>query len=193
MPNRLLQRLAIVLLCAAVIGGCRRGGAAPAPPPAAPPAAPVAATALLYYDNSGGVQDSLREVVRDAQALQRLWTRATSRQPSPPALPDIDFQRQMVLVVANGRMTPEDAIRVDSVGVHEEVSAGGQRERVMQVIVRTVRGCGGFTADAYPLAIVRVERFTGPIRWTERRERAEGCTGALRGGLDGDRLSVRAP
>ena len=137
---------------------------------------------MLYYDNSGGIQDSLREVVRDAETFQRIWARATSTQSSPPAMPEVDFDRSMLLVVSTGRMTPEDMVRVDSVGVHEEVGATGRRERVMQAIVRTIRGCGGFTSDAYPLAIVRVARFEGPVRFTERRERAEGCMGAA---LDG--------
>jgi hypothetical protein len=30
------------------------------------------------------------------------------------------------------------------------------------------------------VALVRVERFDGPIRFTERRERAEGCPAAGR-------------
>ncbi len=175
MPTRRLLAT-VVLLLALPAAGCRRGG--PPAPRAAPPAAPLAPAALLYYDNSGGIQDSLREVVRDAETFQRIWTRATSTQGSPPAMPDVDFDRSMLLVVSTGRMTPEDMVRVDSVGVHEEISATGSRQRVMQAIVRTIRGCGGFTSDAYPLAIVRVGKFEGPVRFTERRERAEGCTGA---------------
>lgn len=159
-----------------ILSACGRGGGA-APPPA-PAAAPIAPASLLYYDNGGGVQDSLRLVVRDAETYRQIWTRATSTQASPPAAPEIDFDRAMLLVVANGRMTPEDMIRVDSVGVHQEVSPSGSRQRVMQAIVRTIRGCGGFTSDAYPVAVVRVERFDGPVRFTERRERAEGCAGA---------------
>lgn len=143
-----------------------------------PPAAPVAPAALLYYDNGGGIQDSLRVVVREAGEFQSFWRRATSTQPSPPPLPDVDFDRSMVLIVSAGRMTPDDMLRVDSVGVHQEARADGGSERVMQAIVRTIRGCGGFNSDAYPVAIVRVERFDGPVRFTERRERGEGCAGA---------------
>lgn len=172
-PARLRLSLAAVLLLA----GCGRGGGA-APPAAAPAAAPIAPAALLYYDNGGGIQDSIRRVVRDEAEFRQLWTRATSTQPSPPPAPDVDFRRSMLLVVSNGRMTPEDLIRVDSVGVRQEVSPSGSRQRVMGAIVRTIRGCGGFNAEAYPLAIVRVERFEGDVRFDERRERAEGCTGA---------------
>lgn len=180
--RRSYQHIAL-LAALTVLPGCHRGGGISAPP-AAPPAAPIAPAALLYYDNGGGIQDSLRLIVRDVETFRDIWTRATSTQPSPPAMPDVDFRRSMLLVISTGRMTPEDMVRVDSVGVHQEVSPSGNRERVMQAIVRTIRGCGGFNSDAYPLAIVQVERFEGPVRFTERRERAEGCTGAL---LDRDR------
>src|SRR5690606_24421299 len=142
------------------------------------PSSPVAETALLYYDNAGGIQDSLRLTVREAAEFREIWTRATSTQLSPPPLPEVNFDRAMVLVVAAGRMTPEDMVRVDSVGVHREVTPNGGSQTVMQAIVRTIRGCGGFASDAYPVAIVRVERFDGPVRFTERRERAEGCPAA---------------
>jgi hypothetical protein len=167
----------LLLATVALIPGCGRGRGV-ATPPAAPPAAPIAPAALLYYDNGGGIQDSLRLTIRDEDMFREIWTQATSTQPSPPAMPNVDFRRSMLLVVSTGRMTPEDMVRVDSVGVHQEVSPNGNRQRVMQAIVRTIRGCGGFSSDAYPLAIVQVERFDGPVRFTERRERTEGCAGA---------------
>lgn len=178
--------LVLVLGLLALLPGCRRGGGAGASGP--PPAAPLAPTALLYYDNSGGIQDSLRLVIRDAEEFRQIWRRATSTQSSPPPLPAVDFDRAMVLVVAAGRMTPDDALRVDSVGVHQEVDVTGERDRVMQAIVRIIRGCAGFSSDAYPLAIVQVERFEGPVRFTERRERAADCTGAAR--PPGERLAM---
>lgn len=173
------RRIALFSLVAALLTACGGGGGGL--PPASmgpPPAAPVAPTALLYYDNSGGVQDSLRMAIRDPAEFEAFWRRATSTQPSPPPLPEIDFERAMVLVVSAGRMTPDDVLRVDSVGVHQEAEPGGGTQRVMQAIVRTIQGCGGFNSDAYPVAIVRVERFDGPLRFTERRENSEGCPGA---------------
>lgn len=175
-----------VPVLASVLSACGGGGGGAAGLPSVamgpPPAAPIEPAALLYYDNGGGIQDSLRMTIRDAAQFQDVWRRATSTQPSPPPLPEIDFNRSMVLVVSTGRMTPEDMVRVDSVGVYQEARETGGTQRVMQAIIRTIRGCGGFNSDAYPVAIVRVERFDGPIRFTERRERAEGCSGAF---LDG--------
>ena len=179
--NSRTRRNALIPIVALALAACGGGGGGALPPAAMgpPPAAPVAPAALLYYDNGGGIQDSLRMTVRDAAQFQDFWRRATSTQPSPPPMPTVDFERSMVLIVSAGRMTPEDMLRVDSVGVYQEARETGGTQRVMQAIVRTIRGCGGFNSDAYPVAIVRVERFDGPIRFTERRERAEGCPGAL--------------
>ncbi|HEX6924609.1 MAG TPA: hypothetical protein VF167_04240 [Longimicrobiaceae bacterium] len=177
MASYKLRSLLLLLGIALVLPACRRSGGTQAPA-GPPPPAPLAPTALLYYDNSGGIQDSLRVVIRDAEEFERTWRRATSTQSSPPPMPTVAFDRAMVLLVAAGRMKPDDVVRVDSVGIHDEVTATGERERVMQVIVRTVRGCGGFSSDAYPLALVQVARFEGPVRFTERSERAAGCAGA---------------
>jgi hypothetical protein len=151
---------------------CARGGAAPSPAPAWNP---VPADAIIYSDNSGGIQDSLRIVVRDAARLGEIWQRATSQQTDPPAVPDVDFSREMVIVVAAGLMTPEDQIHVDSVVVRRQTNARGRTEQVMTAIVRTVEGCGRFRRDAYPIEIVRVRRFDGPVVFQERRERAQQC------------------
>jgi hypothetical protein len=169
-----------------LLPGCGRFRSAPAAPVdgptvlvAAPPAwTPIPASALLYYDNGGGIQDSVRILVRDPEALATVWARATSTQSAPPALPAIDFAREMVVVAGAGRMTPDDLIRVDSVGIREEITPSNERRRVMEVIVHTERGCGGFATDAYPLVIARVQRFDGEVRFTERRSRGQACPAA---------------
>lgn len=55
----------------------------------------------MYYDNSGGIADSLRLVLRDEAALHEIWRQATSRQAAPPPPPEIDFSRDMVIVAAD--------------------------------------------------------------------------------------------
>jgi hypothetical protein len=168
----LCAALTIPLLCA-----CGRGRA-PAPaaaPQAPPPAAPYPAAVRLYYDNGGGIQDSMRLVIKDAAGLQRVWENATSRQSSPPAAPTVDFGRDMLAVIAAGRMTPDDQIRVDSVAVTRRMNAAGRMEEVLNIFVRTTTGCRRFNADAYPLEIIRLKRFEGTIEFIERRDQAEGC------------------
>lgn len=164
--------------CTLLAGAAACGGRAATP--SAPVAQPVPATAQLYYDNSGGIRDSVRQVIRDQAAFEAAWRAVTSRQASPPPLPAVDFGREMLLLVGAGRRTPEDEIRVDSVAVMRERDARGKNAEVLSAIVRTTEGCGRFRTDAYPVAIVRVRRFDGTVRFVERHARAEGCAGGTR-------------
>jgi hypothetical protein len=168
----LLVGLPILLLPA-----CRRGGSAPVPATVEPVVhwRAIAPGDVLYEGNSGGIPDSVRQVIRDADAYRQIWQEATARQASAPAAPPVDFARDMLLVVAAGRMTPEDEIHVDSVVVRTERGAEGRVEEVMSAIVRTYQGCRRANVAAYPIEIVRVRRFDGPVRWIERREREQDC------------------
>jgi hypothetical protein len=168
--DRAVPFFAIVLLAAAC-GRGRTPAAAAAPEPARAFAAPV----RLYYDNGGGVADSVREVVRDAPTFQRWWSQATSRQPSPPAAPAVDFAQDMVLVVAAGRLTPDDEIRVDSVGITREIDPAGRSQETLRVVVRMTLACERVDIDGYPLEIVRVRRFEGPVRFADNRVQAQNC------------------
>ncbi|HEX8452401.1 MAG TPA: hypothetical protein VF647_09910 [Longimicrobium sp.] len=166
---RSLRAPFLALLCAAACGG------PPPSPQAPPPLGLVPAASLLYDDDAGGLRDSLRLVVRAPAGLDSLWRRATAGQPAPPPPPAVDFGREMVLAVAAGRMTPNDRIRVDSVGVRRLPGADGRMREVLAVLVRTVEACERYTAAAYPSQVVRLRRFDGPVVFVERRERAEGC------------------
>lgn len=137
--------------------------------------APVPSSSRLYYDDSGGIQDSIRLVVLSRDDWQDLWTRATSARSEPPRRPVVDFEESMVLAVANGRMNPGDEIRVDSVGVREVRTPGGDTREELAVVVRSIRACSGFQAASFPLEIVQVRRFDLPVNFIERRERGAGC------------------
>ncbi len=172
------MRCSCVLIISALLvtAGCGRravqvGGAPP------PPLATVMPPPLqLYADNGGGIRDSVRHVVRSATELADFWRRATSVQSSPPEMPTIDFNRDMVLVVAAGRMTPEGQIQVDSLLVRRELTPSGNREETLTIIVRTNEGCRPFRTNAFPLQIVRARKFDGPIKWEERAVKAT-CLG----------------
>jgi hypothetical protein len=155
------------LLAPLVFAACGGGGGGPQlPPPPTPMPPPVA----LYYDNGGGIRDSTRVVIRDAATLEQYWSRATSPQSSPPTAPAIDFGREMVILVALGRATPEEEIHVDSLLVRRELNADGDRVETLAIVVRTVQGCGRFRTEAFPLEVVRARVFDGPMRWEERRQ-----------------------
>lgn len=168
MPRQRLPLL-VGVICALGLAACHHG-APPAP-------VPVPTADRIYYDNGGGIQDSVRMVIRTQQAFQSVWQQATSQQSSPPPVPTIDFSHDMVLVVAAGRMTPEDQIHVDSVAVRQVPDAQGHMQKGLRVVVDVIRGCVQFKSAAYPLEIVRVRRYNGPVQFVERRSRAQGCTG----------------
>jgi hypothetical protein len=184
--GRFLRR-GLVLGGLVLLAACRGGGAPtivlpPPPPPAPDPITPLASSARLYYDNGGGIADSVRFVVRDPEGFTALWQRATSRQTSPPPRPNIDFHEEMVLAVGAGRMTPQDRIQVDSAGFFTERTVDGAEATYFLVIVRTVEGCRLIESDAFPLEIVKVPRFDGPLRWEERRSRPTDCGSTPAGG-----------
>ncbi len=160
-----------VLAAALVLTACGRGGGAATPQPMAPYPAPV----RIYYDDTGGIADSLRLVVKDAAEFERVWQRATSRQTSPPPPASVDFNRDMVLVVGAGRLTPGDQITVDSVGLTRAMNAAGRMVELLSVVVKTTTACERIAFDAYPLEIVRVRRFDGEVRFVENRVQAQNC------------------
>jgi len=155
---------------ALTLSGC--GGRGVSPPP---PARVITAAERLYYDNTGGIQDSLRMVIRDQQRFQQIWNRATSTQISPPPVPTIDFAKSMVVVVGAGRRNTDDEIRVDSAAYRERTTVQGKKEQVMEIMVLLRTGCGGLEAAGYPLEIVRLPAFDGPIEFNERTVPAQGC------------------
>jgi hypothetical protein len=171
-----------VILLLLVVGAVACGrGQPPTPTPAGPPPAPAAepypVPQRLYYDNGGGIQDSIRVVLREEGGFRMRWDQATSRQAVPPPLPQVDFAREMVVLVAAGRMTTEDQIQVDSATVVQAMDVEGDMQPVLTIHVRTTRGCGRFNVDAYPLELLRLRRFDGEVRFNERVTQAEGCFG----------------
>jgi hypothetical protein len=165
-----IRRL-VVVTAALVLAGCgagRQGGAASDGDPFPPPQ-------HLYSDNGGGIQDSLRVVIHDEAELRRRWIDATSTELSPPGLPDVDFRRQMVVLVSAGRLTADDQIHVDGASTARAMDPSGRTQRTLTIQVRTVRGCRDGAQEAYPLQLVRMQRFDGPVRFSERVERADNC------------------
>lgn len=159
----------VMLLLAFLPSGCGGGARVAAP------LGPVPIEARLLYDNDGGIRDSSQLVIRDAGALLAAWERATATQTSPPPVPEVDFRRDMVLLVSGGRMSPADQIRIDSAGVRREATPAGRQQDVLAIIYTVTEGCRRFDRDAYPVEFVRMRRYDGEIRFIGRRERAASC------------------
>ncbi len=161
------MRTCRLLLTAVTVAFAGCSHVVPAPlRPAAETMAPLAPSAQLYYDDGPAFRDSVRLIVRDAASWPGVWAKATSTQTTPPPLPAIDFNHEMVLLVGAGHMSPGDQIRVDSAGVHQGT---------YNVVVRTILACHPFAADAYPLEVVRVARTDKPVTFTERRDKGTDC------------------
>lgn len=136
----------------------------PEPTPGALPVDRLRAGPSSFTYNSG-LAERERLVVRDRAAWQDLWRRIWSgRSPVPPA-PDIDFTRDMVVVVALGeRPTGGHGILVDS---------AQQRSNGLTVVVRTIapgRGCMLTQALTQPVDIARLPRHDGPVEFEDRAE-----------------------
>jgi len=165
-----LSGIAILFPAALLAAAC--GGRAA---PVAAPLGPVPVQARLLYDNGGGIRDSGQVVIRDANTLREVWQRATSTQSTPPAVPDVDFQRDMVLVVSGGRMSPSHQLHVDSAGTRRERTPAGREQEVLAVHYTVTEGCTRINRDAYPVEVVRIRRYEGEVRFIGRREPATNC------------------
>ncbi|MGI9626306.1 MAG: hypothetical protein ACR2QM_05675 [Longimicrobiales bacterium] len=175
------------ILAASLVTGCGIFGgseaAAPGGGPSPEPAlaqrqdvlGPVSQESRVYSDNSGSFPDSARVVVLDEGAWVAMWDQATALQSDPAPMPFVNFTNTMVIAVAAGRMTPEDQIRVDSVGVRSVRSEAGELIDVFEVVVRTTEGCGRLRVEAFPMEIVKTARFEGEVRFVERREQSQSC------------------
>jgi hypothetical protein len=158
----LLWSTIVLLLLGA---GCRRG-VLPKAVPSPPTWSGIPSDDLVFHDNQSGIRETVREVVRDPQTFLHMWEQVVRGQMSPPPHPAIDFDQEMVLVVAAGRMMPGDDIVIDSLLVQED-----RGSESLTVLVRTEGGCARLRTDAYPIRIVRVHRVEGPVHFVERREK----------------------
>jgi hypothetical protein len=83
----------------------------------------------------------------------------TALQSNPTPMPTVNFARDMVVLVAGGRMSPADEIHVDSAGVRREATTGGKQQNVLAILFHCDGRLPQFTRDAYPVEIVRLPRY----------------------------------
>jgi hypothetical protein len=168
LPHRGYGRAPIWISLLLAVGCGGSGGGAPGVPTFPPPA-------QLYYDDAGGIPDSVRLVVRGQRDWEDVWSRATSRRADPPPLPEVDFSQDMVLIAAAGQMATGDRIYIDDLSVRRQLTADDDPEDVLDIVVQTIKGCGRFAGETYPVEIVRVLRFDGPITWVEQSRTNPDC------------------
>ena len=130
----------------------------------------------LYRDDAAVLPDTIRWVVKDQDSLREIWTQATQEMDDPPDLPDIDFDRHMVVVVGAGRCHPGDQIQVESWG-RERVYDPDDLTRMIErtfVVVRTTVEPDPFPGESYPIEIVRIPRTDLAFRFKEVGEMCKG-------------------
>ena len=116
----------------------------------------------LPFLQSSGLRDSLRTVVREREAFAELWARMHAPFGEKPAVPEIDFEREMIVVAALGtRSSGGYGIYLDSAEVDRDT---------LVVHVRRVQPgptCGVTAALTEPVDLARAPRDARPVRFVE--------------------------
>lgn len=110
-----------------------------------------------------GVGDSLRTVVRDSMLWRELWERINQPFFPRPALPPIDFQREMVVVAGLGARP--------SAGYDVVIEAAEQDSSGIEVALRRASpapGCPVAAVVTQPVDIARIPASHRPVRFRER-------------------------
>jgi len=110
-----------------------------------------------------GLVEPQRLVVRDPATWSQVWATIWRNQSPTPPLPDHDFARDMLVVVALGqRSTGGYSILIDSA----EATSDG-----VTVLVRAVvpgAGCGVTLALTQPVDIARLPRTDATVKFRDR-------------------------
>jgi hypothetical protein len=119
----------------------------------------------VSFTSQSGMTDSARVVIRTEAAWRETWQRVwQSVQPTPP-VPQVDFQRDLLVVAGLGlRHTGGYGIVVDSAYRHADH---------VEVVIRKIspgRNCIVTMATTQPVDIARLPATQQPVRFRERSE-----------------------
>ena len=110
-----------------------------------------------------GIEDSLRVVIRDAAQWATYWDRINAHLIPVPALPTVDFAREMVVVAALGTRSS------GGYGIH--VDSAYDASTYVEVVVRRSspgKRCMVTAAFTQPVDLVRLPARRVPVRYRER-------------------------
>jgi hypothetical protein len=163
--------IAVTTLVVAVsMAGCN--DSATAPPAANVPsdAAELSGTrvlegSLFQFRAFSGYTERQRLVIRTAEQWAQAWARITQNISPPQPAPPVDFDHEMVILVAMGqRPTGGYSITVEGVYDADGRTFAEVRERSPGA------GCGTTQAFTQPIDAVRVPRRDGAVIFVERAE-----------------------
>ena len=111
------------------------------------------------FTYNSGIGDALRIVIRDNEAWREMWKRIHYPVfPSPPPLPEIDFSREIVVVVGLGTR-PSSGYGIIIDGAYEQ-------DNLLEVLVRTVspgKNCINLTVMTQAVDIVRLAKTQSAV------------------------------
>jgi len=116
--------------------------------------------------SNGAIRDELRLVIRDRQAWASIWKRLLSNIPSLPPLPEIDFSREMLVVVSMGSR-PDSGYRII-------VNSARELRTRVEVEVVSSGPCGLMLGiETAPVDIVRIPKTDFPVTFREVETKCE--------------------
>ena len=122
-------------------------------------------TEPFSFTYASGLTEPQRLLIRDQASWQQAWAAIWTRHSSQPAMPDVDFTREMIVLAALGeRPTGGYGIFIDS------AAAGSGRVTLRIRSVSPANGCGVTTALTQPVDIARLPRREGPAVFTDVQE-----------------------
>ncbi len=149
-----LPTFAAVALAACVAGTPSRSGGTPA----------ELSFETILDEATSGLHERRREVVRDEAGWARLWAQIHEGVTPPPAVPPVDFSRDMLIAVATGtRATGGFGIKIRSVA--------RRGDRLEVVVLETCPAPGDRVSMGLtqPVQVVRVERLDQAPTFQETR------------------------
>jgi hypothetical protein len=115
-------------------------------------------------DTYTGFTDSARLVIRDQTALLQAWARLLPFADPPPPLPVIDFNQDMLVLVAMGSQPSSGyAISIES------AMERGDAATIAVLSISPGQGCASLTVITNPVALIRMARHAS-VSFVERRQ-----------------------
>lgn len=117
------------------------------------------------FSTYSGITEDSNFVVRDSAAWRQLWQRINKPFIPSPALPPVDFAREMVVVAALGARP--------SAGYDVTIASVDRASEGIEVSVRTRAPAAGCPVEAVvtqPVDLARVPFTAGPVRFRELNE-----------------------
>jgi hypothetical protein len=118
-----------------------------------------------HFRFMSGIRHEQSVAIRSRRSWRAQWHRVSGRRRDPVPTPSIDFEREMVLMVAMGpRRSGGYSVTIEKVL---------ERPTDVQAIVRYMLPgprCGAIAAITSPVDIVRVPASTKPVNWVVLRQ-----------------------